>query len=87
MQPNGTYQVEFVFRDRGVTSRVSEQGRWQVQGPSIAFESEADFSLVPFQLRGESLMLDYRDQAGLVAILSRTPGQGQIHSVDSGDDD
>jgi hypothetical protein len=79
IQPNGTYQAEFLFKEGRATSHVTENGHWKVRGGRMLFKSEDEEVVsVPFQVQGEFLILDYSEEIGLIAIMSRTPGQGQI---------
>jgi hypothetical protein len=81
IMPNGNYQSQINIRNGSVNSQISEQGTWKTRGRKIVFETEEEVTSIPFKVEGNTLILDYSEDAGIVAILSPTPGQGQIRAV------
>ncbi len=80
--PNGAYQSQINIRNGSVNSQISEQGTWKLRGRKIVFETEEESTYIPFKVEGNVLILDYSEDAGIIAILSKTPGQGQIRQVE-----
>lgn len=86
IMPNGTYQSEINVRNGKMNSQFSEQGTWKIRGRKIVFETDEESSYIPYKVEDGVLILDYSEEVGIVAILSPTPGQGQIRVVDDGFD-
>ncbi|MBL8890456.1 MAG: hypothetical protein JNL67_10810 [Planctomycetaceae bacterium] len=87
IQPNGTYQSQINVRNGSVASQISEQGTWKLRGRKIVFETEEEATYIPYKVEDGVLILDYSEDVGIVAVLSPTPGQGQIQVVGGGYDD
>lgn len=80
--PNGDYQSQINIRNGRVNNQISEQGTWKMRGRKILFESDEESTYIPFKVEGDVLILDYSEEEGIIAILSQTPGKGQIRQIE-----
>lgn len=82
IRPNGTYFSKISLRHADETNNITEEGTWKLRGRKIIFEAEEESTYIPFKVEGDVLILDYSEEEGIIAILSRTPGQGQIRQIE-----
>lgn len=82
IRPNGTYFSKISLRHADESNNITEEGTWKLRGRKIVFEAEEESTYIPFKVEGDVLILDYSEEEGIIAILSRTPGQGQIRQIE-----
>ncbi len=83
--PDGTYHSQIIVRQGSLTNNLTEEGSWKLRGRKILFETGEESSYIPFKVENGVLILDYSEEVGIIGILSRTPGRGQIQEVGEGD--
>ncbi len=50
-------------------------------GNALRFVGDAGTEVIPFVVRGDTMTLDYSNNGGFIAVVSKQPGQGAIKPV------
>lgn len=75
---DGQYSFQIMALTPSGSQQMAGQGRWSRQGNALRFVGDAGTEVIPFVVRGDTMTLDYSNNGGFIAMVSKQPGQGTI---------